>query len=116
MITHIALHNFKCFEVLDLELAPLTLFTGINVMGKSSVIQSLMLLMQSYELKYLQNENKVELDHDFVNLETAEDLCFDKAKQRKVAIEVEWDKRIKYKWEIDARKFKESILPCSVPA
>ncbi len=47
MITQIRLRHFKCFEKLDLRLAPLTLLTGVNAGGKSSVIQSLLLLKQS---------------------------------------------------------------------
>ena len=38
---------FKCFEVLQLPLAPLTLLTGLNASGKSSVLQSLVLLHQT---------------------------------------------------------------------
>ncbi|MFT0159423.1 AAA family ATPase [Bacteroides thetaiotaomicron] len=54
MIKNIKLKNFKVFEDEDIELAPLTLITGINGMGKSSVIQSLLLLKQSYEIGYLE--------------------------------------------------------------
>jgi predicted ATPase len=41
------LSNFKCFEELDLPLRPLTLLTGVNGGGKSSVIQALVLLSQT---------------------------------------------------------------------
>lgn len=47
MITKLSLEHFKCFENLRLNLAPLTLLTGVNAAGKSSVIQSLVLLHQS---------------------------------------------------------------------
>ena len=50
MITKIKLDNFKIFEKGEFDLAPLTLITGINGMGKSSVIQSLLLLKQSFEI------------------------------------------------------------------
>lgn len=42
------LQNFKCFENQLLRLRPLTLLSGLNGTGKSSVIQSLLLLRQSY--------------------------------------------------------------------
>lgn len=48
MITRIYLENFKAFRDIDINLSPLTLFTGKNGMGKSSLIQSLLLLRQSY--------------------------------------------------------------------
>src|SRR5580700_3099307 len=47
MIRAMSLRNFKCFSALDLELAPLTLFTGFNAGGKSTTIQTLLLLEQT---------------------------------------------------------------------
>nr|VFJ50120.1 MAG: Predicted ATPase [Candidatus Kentron sp. DK] len=47
MISRIDLAHFKCFESLKLPLAPLTLLSGTNASGKSSVIQTLALLNQT---------------------------------------------------------------------
>ncbi|QDT21416.1 AAA family ATPase [Gimesia chilikensis] len=47
MITQIELECFKCFEVLKLPLAPLTLLSGTNASGKSSILQSMVLLHQT---------------------------------------------------------------------
>jgi predicted ATPase len=47
MITHLQISNFKCLDSLSLDLAPLTVLSGLNGMGKSTVIQSLLLLRQS---------------------------------------------------------------------
>ncbi len=46
MIDSIHIKHFKCFSQLDLPLGQLTLLTGRNATGKSSVIQSLLLLHQ----------------------------------------------------------------------
>lgn len=46
MIKAITINNFKCFEQLRIGLAPLTLLTGFNSAGKSSVLQPLLLLSQ----------------------------------------------------------------------
>jgi len=48
MITAVRIENFKAFTDVALDISPLTLFTGKNGMGKSSFIQSLLLLRQSY--------------------------------------------------------------------
>ncbi|UQI47405.1 DUF3696 domain-containing protein [Streptomyces sp. HU2014] len=48
MIDRLTLTNFKAFKQADLPLAPLTLLTGLNSSGKSSVLQALALLQQSY--------------------------------------------------------------------
>lgn len=47
MIERIELQHFKCFERLTLPLAPVTVLTGTNAAGKSSVIQALALLHQT---------------------------------------------------------------------
>lgn len=48
MIAGLHLRNFKCFADQAFRIAPLTLLAGLNGTGKSSVIQSLLLLRQSY--------------------------------------------------------------------
>jgi predicted ATPase len=48
MIDSIHLSHFKCFAKLDLPLGNLTLLTGRNATGKSSIIQSLLLLHQGF--------------------------------------------------------------------
>ena len=47
MLTRIDLQHFKCFERLKLPLCPLTLLSGANASGKSSVMQALVLLHQT---------------------------------------------------------------------
>lgn len=47
MITQIELRHFKCFELLNLPLANLTLLSGTNASGKSSILHALGLLHQT---------------------------------------------------------------------
>ncbi|TRZ49396.1 DUF3696 domain-containing protein [bacterium] len=47
MLTQIKIQNFKCFDSLLLPLAPLTMLTGFNAAGKSTTLQSLLLLAQA---------------------------------------------------------------------
>ena len=47
MLTQIELRHFKCFTLLKLPLCPLTLLSGANASGKSSVLQALVLLHQT---------------------------------------------------------------------
>ena len=50
MITSLSLENFKSFKKLDeLKIKPLTILLGKNSCGKSSIIQSLLLLKQTLE-------------------------------------------------------------------
>ena len=47
MLARIDLRHFKCFKILKLPLRPLTLLSGVNASGKSSVMQALALLHQT---------------------------------------------------------------------
>lgn len=46
-LTKVALTNFKCFPSLSLPFRPLTVLTGYNAGGKSTVLQAILLLTQS---------------------------------------------------------------------
>ncbi len=48
MLTRLKLSNFKCFDSLSLPLAPFTVLTGFNAAGKSTTLQSLLLLAQAF--------------------------------------------------------------------
>lgn len=110
MISKIKLKNFKVFKEEGFSIAPFTLITGINGMGKSSIIQSLLLLKQSFEINYLQSRGEVDLDAGFVNLETAQGLCYDKADKKEIEILIAENSK-EYKWVIDATQSTKSILP-----
>ena len=73
MIKKLHIKNFKCFEDQNFELGNLTLLTGLNGTGKSSVIQSLLLLHQSYQQHFLQT-NRLLLNGDLIELGTAQDI------------------------------------------
>lgn len=58
MLKNIKIENFKCFENEKLDLKPLTLITGTNSSGKSSLLQAILLLGDHKDLeitKYLQS-------------------------------------------------------------
>src|SRR5690242_4561398 len=108
MIKKVELRNFKIFEKQDFSFSSLTLITGINGIGKSSVIQSLLLLKQSFEIGYLQTQNKVDLSNDFINLEFAEDVCYALAANdnKKIDITLFVEDSKSYHWKIDAQNPK----------
>ena len=78
MINNLTIRNFKCFENLNIELSNLNVFAGINSMGKSSVIQAILLLRQAYEMGtltkglHLNGElTQIGTGHDSLRWETA---------------------------------------------
>lgn len=48
MLNGMELTNFKCFQRQRIDFRPLTLLTGVNSAGKSTVIQALLLLQQNF--------------------------------------------------------------------
>lgn len=103
MIKEIRLRNFKVFEDESFNIKPLTLITGVNGMGKSTLIQSLLLLKQNYELGYLFNQKKkLRLKHDFVNLESVGDICYTFAKEKSIEISIIDNNDNEYQWKLDA--------------
>ena len=84
MIRNLKLKNFKCFENLDLDLKNVNIFTGINGMGKSTVIQSLLLLEQSR--KSGREEKGLYLDGKYIALGNSQDVVYDKAQSDQIEI------------------------------
>lgn len=75
MIRQVRIRNFKCFESAFIDLAPLTLLTGLNGMGKSTVLQVLLLLRQSRVQGLLPGVG-LALNGDLVSVGTGHDaLC-----------------------------------------
>ena len=73
MITEISLTNFKCFKHLrPLHLSRVTLLAGINGRGKSTVMQSLLLLAQSLDSE--KRLNHIEFNGEYVRLGTFDDV------------------------------------------
>ena len=87
MITSLRLQNFKCFENQVLPFKPLTLLSGLNGTGKSSVIQSLLLLRQSFQQGLLEN-GRLALNGDLIHIGTAQDALFEGAKENKIGFDL----------------------------
>lgn len=77
MIASMSLTNFKCFRGLSLELGKINVLVGMNGAGKSSVIQSLLVVRQSWESGSLE-DGRLQLNGPLTELGTAgEVFCAD---------------------------------------
>ncbi|MBC3921023.1 DUF3696 domain-containing protein [Undibacterium sp. CY18W] len=85
MISEIRLANFKCFKQLSLPLGMFTLLTGLNGMGKSSVIQSILLMRQSWLSGDLKT-GRLALNGELTELGTGYDVLFEGADADQVGI------------------------------
>ena len=68
MISEVRIENFKAFKSLELPLGALTLLTGLNAAGKSTTMQALALLRQSYDSGSLAAKGAFVLNGDLVGL------------------------------------------------
>ena len=72
MLSEVKLEAFKCFDETSLPLRPLTLLSGLNGGGKSSVMQAMVLLAQT--LRFHEWSRDLQLDMQDLVLGTATDI------------------------------------------
>ena len=87
-LSAIELKNFKCFRDQRIELGMLTVLSGLNSVGKSSVVQALLLLHQSVSGNHAQR--RLRLSGELVDLGTGADVLFDLADEDVLAIVLEF--------------------------
>ena len=90
MIREIGVKNFKCFEELRLPVRQVNILTGLNGMGKSTMIQSLLLLRQSCQADGAMKG--LHLDGDYVCLGNGQDVLYEKAREEKLGRHVTLNK------------------------
>lgn len=93
MITNLQLKGFKIHLNLDLPLSSLTIITGQNGMGKSSILQSLLLLRQSYNNDCIKGIN---LKGDLTDLGSVNDIESQSDKDGILSINIILDNIDKY--------------------
>lgn len=64
MINNITIKNFKCFLDNTIEFNKLTILAGSNAVGKSTLIQTLLLIRQTIE-KIKSEQNKLKISYEF---------------------------------------------------
>jgi predicted ATPase len=78
MLLRARISNFKAFRNQTIELAALTVLSGLNGSGKSSLLQAFLMLRQSWELGDLKR-NRLALNGKYVSLGTFRDVLFEGA-------------------------------------
>ncbi|MGV3612776.1 MAG: AAA family ATPase [Fluviicola sp.] len=90
MIKTVTIRNFKAFKNASINMAPLTLFTGMNGMGKSTFIQSLLLLRQSQQNNTLFNSG-LSLSGEYLELGKGKDVHSINADGDFISFDIVWD-------------------------
>lgn len=108
MIKSLHLKNFKCFKDQHITLAPLTLLSGLNGAGKSTVIQSLLLLRQTYLQNTFDSDGLV-LNGDLISIGTGQDALNQSAEEEEISFSIETVNDIKAKWVWDYNKASDFL-------
>jgi predicted ATPase len=114
VIRELRLQNFKRFENQSLDIGTLTLLSGLNGMGKSSVLQSLLLLRQSYQQGVL-NHDGLALNGELVHIGTARDALFEDAKEDKIGFDLIFGSNHEANWQFDY-DIQADVLKLTSPA
>ncbi len=92
MLRKIELENFKGWQKLDMDLAPITFLFGVNSSGKTALLQALLLLKQtanSFDPK--QHINFGGGPRDYVDFGSYEDLVYGHDTGKRIGLSLVWD-------------------------
>ena len=114
MISRLRLYNFKSYKNETFEFSNLTVFCGNNSVGKSTAIQALSVLIQSYF------ESNIALNGELVQLGSSNDVHHQNAKDESLKIELEINSEVAswgyddiYEQEQRSNKHLSSLIPPS---
>jgi predicted ATPase len=110
MINSIEIKNFKSIKKKHFALRNLNILLGLNGMGKSSFIQSLLVLRQSYDLRSGYN-NRLEINNgSFVKLGSTKDVLYQYSKNEDFTLNIDYGEKqninLEFEYEIEADYFK----------
>lgn len=91
MIKKISIQNFKSLANINIKCGNLNILCGLNSMGKSSIIQSLLLLRQSYKKESLLNEG-LSLQGDLVSIGTAKEALYQFADKDEISFKIDFER------------------------
>ena len=112
-IRSIRLVNFKAFRDSSLELKPLTLLSGLNSTGKSCVLQSLLMLRQSFQQDLL--SKGLALNGDLVSIGTGRDALNECAEEDFLGFEITWNDDTKGIWRYEYNYSADVLNLISLP-
>ena len=96
MIHYLHIENFKSLRSVGLPLSQLNLYFGMNGMGKSSVLQALMLIRQSFWENGGKNLDVLHSNGSLLKLGTAKDIFCQSAITDKMRIYLKYSDQIVY--------------------
>lgn len=110
MLNQITIDNFKIHKHLHIELGNLTVLTGVNSSGKSSVIQAFLLLRQSFQQSTL--KEGLVLNGDLLSIGLGSDALCSVAEVDSISFSVQNDQNNNtWRWNADDAFLGKDFLP-----
>jgi predicted ATPase len=109
MITKLKLSNFKSHSDTELKTGALTVLTGMNSSGKSSVLQALLLLRQSYKKGRL--NSGLDLNKPLYDIGKASDALSRFAKNDVISFIIEAEDKYEWNFCVDDKKLHDTFIP-----
>jgi predicted ATPase len=113
-VKSLRLVNFKAFTDRTFDLKPLTLLSGLNSTGKSCLLQSILLLQQSYQQKLLPTTG-LALNGDLVSIGTGRDALNEWADSDIIAFEIIGDDGNSGIWQFQSEQGADVLSLLSPP-
>lgn len=92
MIRSLNLRNFKCFATAEVTFGRLNVLAGSNGTGKSTIVQALLVLLQSVQSGALQR-NRLQLNGPLIDLGTGRDVLYKRSDEDRFDIFIEDEQR-----------------------
>lgn len=105
MITQIEVKNFKSLKNISISIKGLNVLMGLNGMGKSSFLQSLLLLMQSDKLE----ERVIDLNGLLIQIGQGRDALYEFSEEDFISIGLVFNEQNKYIWKFPYEKDKDKL-------
>jgi predicted ATPase len=111
MITKLEIQNFKSHKKTSLAMGPLTLLSGVNSSGKSSILQSLLLLRQSQKIGRL--AAGLDLNGSLCSIGVEKDVLCRFAKDDIISfLLIDENKTFKFQFKASSNTLDATFMPC----
>lgn len=110
MITKISIQNFKSLKDITAMPKSLNLLLGLNGMGKSSFLQTLLLLLQSEKLE----ESVIDLNGPLAQIGQGKDALYQFAEEDKIQFCIGFQNQRTYSWIFDYHTDKDKLTSGAV--
>ena len=104
MINNISIKNFKSLKDISVSTKPLNILMGLNGMGKSSLIQMLLVLMQSDDLE----KNIIDLNGTLVDIGQGRDALYEFSSEDFIEFGLHLEEK-EFKWKLIYQPDKDKL-------